>query len=116
MMRILALALVAAVFADAAPGPKTHQVRLNGHTFTLPVGFEIEQVAGPPLVNRPIVADFDEQGRLYVADSSGSNDKVTDQLRIKPHRAVRLEDTDGDGRFDRSTVFADKLMFPEGAM
>ena len=29
---------------------------------------------------------------------------------------MRLEDTDGDGRFDRSTVFADRMMFPEGVM
>jgi putative membrane-bound dehydrogenase-like protein len=98
------------------PADGRHDVKLNGHTFSLPVGFEIELVAGAPLVNRPIVADFDEQGRLYVADSSGSNDKVSEQLRIRPHRIVRLEDTDGDGRFDRSTVFADKFMFPEGAM
>jgi putative membrane-bound dehydrogenase-like protein len=98
------------------PTPGTHQVQLNGHTFTLPAGFEIELVAGPPLVDRPIVADFDEKGHLYVADSSGSNDKVEVQLKNKPHRIVRLEDTDGDGRFDRRTVFADKMMFPEGAM
>ena len=39
-----------------------------------PDGFEIELVAGPPLVNRPIMADFDEQGRLYVADSAGVGD------------------------------------------
>src|SRR5688500_15224961 len=56
-------------------------------------GFSVERVAGPPLVNRPIVADFDEEGRLYVADSSGSNDKVDKQLVDKPHRIVRLEDT-----------------------
>jgi putative membrane-bound dehydrogenase-like protein len=92
------------------------QVKLNGHTFTLPRGFEIELVAVAPLVERPITADFDEQGRLYVSDSSGSNDNVQKQLEEKPHRVVRLEDTDGDGRFDRSTVFADKLMFPEGTM
>jgi putative membrane-bound dehydrogenase-like protein len=79
-------------------------------------GFEVERVAGPPLVDRPIVADFDEQGRLYVADSSGSNDKVEKQLAEKPHRIVRLEDTNGDGRFDKSIVFADRMMFPEGAM
>ena len=79
-------------------------------------GFEVERVAGPPLVERPIVADFDEHGRLYVADSSGSNDKVQKQLEEKPHRIVRLEDSDGDGRFDKSVVFADKMMFPEGAM
>src|SRR5437867_1061305 len=82
----------------------------------VPDGFDVERVAGPPLVDRPIVADFDELGRLYVADSSGSNDKVEIQLQQKPHRIVRLEDTDGDGRFDRSTVFADRMMFPEGAM
>ena len=76
------------------------QYKVNGHTFTLPAGFTIELAAGPPLVERPISCDFDEQGRLYVADSSGSNDKVEEQLAKKPHRIVRLEDTDGDGRFD----------------
>jgi len=79
-------------------------------------GFEVERVAGPPLVDRPIVADFDEQGRLYVADSSGSNDKVQKQLEERPHRIVRLEDSDGDGRFDKSVVFADRMMFPEGTL
>src|SRR5713101_5533520 len=98
------------------PPAKVHQVDLNGHKFTLPVGFEIELVAGPPLVNRPITADFDEQGRLYVADSSGSNEKVAEQLKKKPHRIVRLESTKGDGKFDKATVFADKMMFPEGTM
>ncbi len=98
------------------PGAAPNQVRLNGHTFTLPPGFEIELVAGPPLVERPITADFDEQGRLYVSDSSGSNEKVAVQLEKKPHRIVRLVDTDGDGKFDKATVFADKMMFPEGTM
>jgi len=86
------------------------------HEFTLPDGFVIERVAGSPLVDRPIVADYDDQGRLYVADSSGSNDKVQQQLEDKPHRIVRLEDTDGDGVFDQSVVFAEDLMFPEGVL
>ncbi len=97
-------------------GVQSAQIKLQSHTFTLPDGFEVELVAGPPLVNRPISADFDEQGRLYVTDASGSNDKVQKQLEDKPHRIVRLEDTDGDGRFDKSIVFADQMMFPEGAM
>jgi putative membrane-bound dehydrogenase-like protein len=109
--------LAAACFAgDGGGGAKAREVRLNGHTFTLPDGFEIELVAGPPLVNRPITADFDEEGRLYVTDSSGSNDPVKVQLEKKPHRVLRLEDTDGDGKFDKATVFADKMMFPEGTM
>ena len=87
-----------------------------GPALTVPAGFVIERVAGPPLVNRPIVADFDEEGRLYVADSSGSNDRTDRQVVDRPHRIVRLEDTNGDGRFDKSVVFADKMMFPEGAM
>jgi putative membrane-bound dehydrogenase-like protein len=93
-----------------------NQVKLNGHTFTLPDGFTIELVAGPPLAERPIVAAFDDKGRLYVCDSSGSNEKVAEQLKKKPHRIVRLEDTNGDGIFDRSTVFVPNVMFPEGAM
>ncbi len=89
---------------------------VNGRQFTLPDGFEVELAAAPPMIERPIVADFDELGRLYVADSSGSNDKVEKQLAEKPHRIVRLEDRDDDGRFETSTLFADRMMFPEGAM
>lgn len=95
---------------------KIHKVKLNGQTFTLPVGFTIELVAGPPLIERPIHADFDDQGILYVADSSGSNEAVEVQLAKKPHRIVRLKDSDGDGKFDQSTVYADRMMFPAGAM
>src|SRR4029078_11710553 len=87
-----------------------------GPALTVSAGFVIERVAGPPLVNRPIVADFDDEGRLYVADSAGSNDKTDKQVIDRPHRIVRLEDTDGDGRFDKSVVFADKMMLPEGTM
>ena len=104
------LVLLLAATAHAA------EVKLDGRTFTLPDGFTIEKVAGPGLVDRPIVASFDEQGRLYVADSSGSSDPVKKQLAEKPHRIVRLDDTDGDGRFDKTSVFADRMMFPEGAM
>ena len=92
------------------------QFKFPKHNITVPDGFEVELVAAPPLIERPISADFDEQGRLYVTESSGSNDKSQKQLEDKPHRVIRLEDTDGDGRFDKRTVFADRLMFPEGAM
>ena len=113
---LLFLAAVSWLGLAQQPAGKVHEVKLNGHTFTLPVGFDIELVAGPPLVNRPITADFDEQGRLYVADSSGSNEKVEEQLKKKPHRILRLESTKNDGKFDKATIFADKMMFPEGTM
>jgi putative membrane-bound dehydrogenase-like protein len=113
---VLAVGLLAIVAGSFAAPRAQPQPPATGPILTVPAGFSIERVAGPPLVNRPIVADFDEQGRLYVADSSGSNDKVDKQLADRPHRIVRLEDTNGDGRFDNSTVFADRMMFPEGAM
>src|SRR5881296_1212744 len=81
--------------------PAGFQSANQAMTLTVPPGFQVERAAGPPLVDRPIVADFDEQGRLYVAESSGSNDKVEKQLQEKPHRILRLEDTDGDGVADR---------------
>src|SRR5205809_344934 len=95
----LSLALSAGVSLHAA------QFQIGAHNFTLPDGFEIELVAGTNLAPRPIEADFDELGRLYVTDSSGSNDKPDKQLVEKPNRVVRLEDTDGDGRFDKCVVF-----------
>src|SRR5579872_2728849 len=106
----LALVLCAARLAAA------DEIKLEGHTFTLPAGFEIELIAGPPVVDRPIVADFDEQGRLYVADSSGSSEKVQIQLEQRPHRIVRLDAANAQGKFTKSDVFADRMMFPEGVM
>jgi putative membrane-bound dehydrogenase-like protein len=91
-------------------------VPLNGQVFTLPAGFEIELVAGPPLIDRPIAADFDDRGRLFVTEASGTNEKVQIQLEKKPHRVLMLEDTHGDGKFTRRTLFADQMMLPEGVM
>lgn len=113
---LLALALTVPFVASDRPASKTHEVSLNGHVFTLPTCFTIEVAARAPLVDRPIAADLDDEGRLFVADSSGSNEKVDVQLKKKPHRVVRLTDGDGDGVYDKSTVFADKMMFPEGMM
>lgn len=114
MKRLFHLGLL--IVAAPALSLAAAQFKIGAHIFTLPNGFEIELVAGTNLVPRPIEADFDEQGRLYVTDSSGSNDKPDKQLIEKPHRVMRLEDTDGDGRFDKSIVFADKMMLPEGCM
>ena len=92
------------------------EFEFSSQRFTVPDGFSVEVAAGPPLVDRPITFDFDEEGRLYVAESSGSNAPVADQLLLKPHRILRLEDSDGDGVFDSRTLFAEGMMLPEGTM
>ena len=92
------------------------EVELGKYQFRVADGFSVELVAAPPLVKYPICADFDEQGRLYVCESSGSIDWNKPQLLESMHRVLRLEDTDRDGKFDRRTVFAQFEMMPEGSM
>ena len=108
--------LLACILAGQATLLWAADFTFEGLTLTVPDGFTIERAAHPPLVDRPIMADLDEYGRLYVADSSGSNADVKTQLREKPHRIVRLEDTDSDGVYDSRVVFAEDLMFPEGVL
>jgi putative membrane-bound dehydrogenase-like protein len=83
---------------------------------SVPDGFTVERAAGPPLVEFPVTVAGDEAGRLYVAEASGSNDPLERQQADPRHRVVRLEDTDGDGVFDRRTLFADRLMMLQGTL
>jgi putative heme-binding domain-containing protein len=82
----------------------------------VPEGFVVERVAGPPEVERPIMASFDDRGRLYVSDSAGVNLKGSELLKNPPHKIRLLEDPEGTGRFTKSQVFADKLVFPQGLL
>ncbi|MGV3754912.1 MAG: PVC-type heme-binding CxxCH protein [Verrucomicrobiota bacterium] len=82
----------------------------------LPAGFVAELVAGPPLVRHPMMAGFDDRGRLFVSESAGLNLNNKELDAQTPNYISMLEDTDGDGFFDKSTVFADKMTFPQGAL
>jgi putative heme-binding domain-containing protein len=82
----------------------------------VPAGFVVEKVAGPPLVRYPLFAAFDDRGRLFVAEGTGTNLPGEELREKKLGRVLRLEDVDGDGVFDRSSVFADGLVFPQGVL
>jgi putative membrane-bound dehydrogenase-like protein len=99
----------------AGPGPD-EPVDLRPVPFRAPPGFVAERVAGPPLVTHPMFACFDDRGHLYVADSTGANPSDDDLRKNPPHRIRRLEDSDGDGRFDKGLVFADKMTYPQGVL
>lgn len=81
-------------------------------TFQVKPGFRLELVAAEPLVADPIEICFDENGRMFVVEMIDYSE-MRDQ---KPHwgRISVLEDTDGDGRFDKSSVFVDDLPWPTG--
>jgi hypothetical protein len=85
-------------------------------TFLLPDGFRIEPLLHDPLVQSPVGVTFDGNGRMYVLemrsymqDADGSNS------RAPISRISRHEDTNGDGTYDRSTVFVDKMVMPRMA-
>ncbi len=71
-------------------------------TFTVRPGFHVELMAAEPLVVSPVAMAFDENGRLYVVEMIDYSERSAEKLsRIK-----LLEDTDGDGRYDKATVYA----------
>jgi putative membrane-bound dehydrogenase-like protein len=84
-------------------------------TFRLEPGLRLELVAAEPLTASPVAIAFDERGRLFVAENRGY---PTGPGAGKPPegRIAMLEDTDGDGRIDRRTEFAEGLTFPNGLM
>ncbi len=93
-------------------------------SFVLPPHFRIELVAAEPLVQDPVMMAFDSRGRLWVAELSAYNvaeivehlpvylDKTQPAPKTPTGRVVVLEDTNGDGKMDQRTVYADNLNAP----
>ena len=99
-----------------AGGVSAEEVLIGNRLLRVAEGYEVSLAAESSLAERPIAVSRDERGRLYVTDSGGMSERAEKQLSEKPHRIRRLEDTNGDGVYDRSTLFADRLMFPEGCL
>jgi glucose/arabinose dehydrogenase len=108
--------VVASFAGQAGLAERTAAVVYENSKFVVPAGWEVEKVAGQPLVNYPLFACFDDRGRLYVAEGTGKNVPGTELVDLKLGKITRLEDTDGDGKFDVSTTFADGLVFPQGVL
>jgi putative membrane-bound dehydrogenase-like protein len=82
----------------------------------VPRGFRVEQVTTPDLVSYPMMGTLDDRGRLFLCESSG-NTLNNDQMATHPDYRIRmLEDRDGDGVYETSSVFADHLTLPAGAV
>lgn len=82
-------------------------------TFTMPAGYRVELVVSEPLIEDPVLIDWDPDGRMwaiempgYMVDIQGTNE------RAPIGRVVVLEDMNNDGRMDKRTVFADGLILP----
>lgn len=79
-------------------------------TFKVRPGYRLELAAAEPLVVDPIAMCFDEDGRMYIVEMVDYSERRPEMLG----QVRRLEDVDGDGRFDRATVFAKGFPWPTG--
>ncbi len=95
------------------PPPKPLSAEEELKTFKVPKGFRVELVAAEPMVEVPIAQAWDEKGRLFVCEMRGYMQDVEGKGEDQPlGRVVMLEDTDGDGKMDKRTMFADGLILP----
>ena len=82
----------------------------------VPDGFEVSLASTPGLVTYPMFFTFDERGRMFVCESAGRNIGDQEMEQAPPEMRIRmLEDTDGDGVYDRGRVYADKISMTMGA-
>ena len=101
------------LLGNTEPGPRSPDLSLK--SIKLRPGFTIELAAAEPLVMDPIALDWGADGKLWVVEMAdyplGLDDKG------KPGGRVRyLEDTDADGKYDKSTLFLDQIAYPTGVI
>ncbi|WP_461782740.1 PVC-type heme-binding CxxCH protein [Prosthecobacter sp.] len=93
--------------------------------FHVPPGFEVQLFASEPQINKPINMAFDARGRLwvsstveypYAADKGRWSDPQGTHVKGSRDAIKILEDTDGDGRADKVTDFANELNIPTGVL
>lgn len=102
---------VPAFIANPSPAQLTPEQSLKA--FRVPKGYHMELVASDPMIREPVAIAWDGNARMYVAemdtymqdaDGSGEHDPIS--------RVMLLEDTNNDGKMDKSSVFIDKLLLP----
>lgn len=95
-------------YAAELPRIAAHEPAEALSTFEVIDGFEMQQIAAEPLVTDPVAMSFDADGRLFVAEMRDYSEQDKESLG-----AIRtLIDTDSDGKFDKSHLFAEGLSWP----
>ena len=95
------------------PPPKPLTAAEELKTFKVQPGYKVELFASEPMIECPIAMSWDEKGRMYVVEMRGYMHTVDGQGEDQPNGIISiLEDTDGDGKADKRTLFADGLVLP----
>ena len=97
----------AAAGQSAAEGSAPLSVDAAMKTFHLPVGYHVELVASEPMIQDPVVIDWDADGRLWAVEMPRYMTDIQASRELDPvGRVVVLEDVDDDGKMDKRTLFA----------
>ena len=114
--RVFCVLLVAVSMASGQPADRPMAQGLApaeaAKAMTVPEHFSVTLFAGEPDVVQPIAMAFDDRGRLWVAEAYSYPARVADDKA--KDRILIFEDVDGDGKFDKRTVFFDKLNLVSG--
>ncbi|MFP6901782.1 MAG: hypothetical protein VCA36_12620, partial [Opitutales bacterium] len=97
---------------EQLPGLTATEPAEAAATFRLKKGFRIELAAAEPQVVDPVSMAFDANGRLYLVEMIGYSERRDDKVG----RVRLLEDTNGDGRFDKATVYVKGLAWPTAVL
>ena len=99
------------VNSDPKPEYMTPEESLN--SFRLPKGYHLELVADESMLSEPVAISWDGNARMFVTQMETYMQTVdTTGEHQRGSRVMLLEDTDDDGKMDKSTVFIDSLMLP----
>ncbi len=97
--------------SSAAPAPLSPEDALE--SFQVEPGLKIDLVASEPMVQDPVFISFDAKGRLWVVEMRGFMPDIDGKGERDPTGRISvLQDTDGDGVMDASTVYLDSLVMP----
>ncbi|MBE9464746.1 c-type cytochrome [Dyadobacter subterraneus] len=107
-------ASVAAIPAFTSnPSPEHLTPEQSLKTFKLPKGYHLELVASEPMIHEPVAIAWDGNARMYVAELNTYMQDVEGTNEHAPtSRVMLLEDTNNDGKMDKSSVFIDKMLLP----
>ena len=117
--------MIRSVLQTRALAALTVSITLSGVAFgnadvlasiSVPPGYTVTQAAGSQLTAYPMFMTFDDHGRLYIAESSGKDLSGKEMAAAPECTILRLEDVDGDGVYDRRTIFAEALSLPMGVL
>ncbi|MFD1139555.1 PVC-type heme-binding CxxCH protein [Larkinella insperata] len=110
----IGLVMTASFHQDDRKDIPNPDVKKELESFKIADGFEVTLFAAEPLVAKPIQMNWDADGRLWVVSSTAyphlkTGEEANDKVFV-------LEDTDGDGKADKSTIFAEGLITPTGIL